>query len=221
MKYVSFDQPRGMKGPNSNRASLQRTSEKSNEPNGNSLTERGLTLMEMLVATCIGAIMITIILALTAYGERSFAVTSSHVDLESKSRHALDVLTSKLRQSTAVMACETNLPFKSLTFTNGIDAFTLTLSWDSEAKTLTLEQVGPTPDDNRTERLLTNCDRWDFTLCERAPRINQSDVTFAPALNLTDCKVLVMSWSCSQNVIGKLETENVQETQIVLRNKLD
>ena len=182
-------------------------------------SERGLTLIEMLVATCIGAIMITIIVALTTYGERSFAVTSSHVDLESKSRHALDLLTRELRQATAVVACETNLPFKSLTVTNALDAFTLTLSLDGEARTLTLQKVGPTPDDNRVERLLTNCDRWDFTLCDRAPRIGQSDVTFNPTSSLSDCKVIVMSWSCSQCVIGKLETENVQEAQIVMRNK--
>jgi hypothetical protein len=51
--------------------------------------------------------------------------------------------------------------------------------------------------------------------------MGQIDVTFNPTLRLSDCKVVAMSWSCSQSVIGKLETENVQEAQIVLRNKLN
>jgi Prokaryotic N-terminal methylation motif len=182
--------------------------------------ECGLTLVELLIATGIGAIMLTIILALASYGERSFAVTSSHVDLESKSRHALDLITRELRQATAVIHCDTNLPFKSLTVTNAIDGFALTLNWDAEVKTLVLEKSGPTPEDNHSEKLLTNCDRWDFTLCERAPRIGQIDVTFNPTSSLSDCKVILMSWSCSQGIIGKLETENVQETQFALRNKI-
>jgi prepilin-type N-terminal cleavage/methylation domain-containing protein len=181
----------------------------------------GLTLIEMLIATGIGLIMMTIILSLTAYGERSFAVTSSHVNLESKSRNALDKLTRELHQATAVINCETNLPVKSLTVTNALEAFTMTLSWDADAKTLTLERTGPTIDDNQSVKLLTNCDRWDFTLCGRAPIVGPTDVSFSAAATLADCKLIVMSWSCSQNVIGKLETENVQEAQIGLRNKVN
>jgi prepilin-type N-terminal cleavage/methylation domain-containing protein len=183
--------------------------------------ERGLTLIEMLIATGIGAIMLTIIVALTAYAERSFAVTSSHVDLSSKSRYALDKLTRELRQATAVISCDTNLPFKTLTLTNAIDAFSLTVSWDADVKSLRLERTGPTTNDNWSEKLLGNCERWDFTLCQRAPTVGPTDVSFNPASSLADCKLILMSWSCRQEVYGKLETENVQEMQIALRNKVN
>jgi len=183
--------------------------------------ERGLTLVEMLIATAIGAIMLTITVALTSYAERSFAVTSSHVDLESKSRYALDKLTRELRQATAVISCDTNLPFKTLTVTNALDAITLTVSWDADVKSLRLERTGLTPDDNRSEKLLANCERWDFTLCQRAPMVGPTDVSFNPASNLADCKLILMSWTCRQEVFGKLETENVQEMQIALRNKVN
>ncbi len=181
----------------------------------------GLTLIEMLIATGIGAIMILIIVTLTAYAERSFAITSSHVDLESRSRLALDKLTRQLHQATAVIACQTNLPVKSLTVTNAVEGYMLTLSWDSDDRKLLLETVGPTPEDDRTDTLLRNCDRWDFTLCNRAPVVGPTQVSFDPALSIADCKVILMSWSCSQKLIGKLETENVQEAQIALRNKLN
>jgi prepilin-type N-terminal cleavage/methylation domain-containing protein len=183
--------------------------------------ERGLTLIEMLIATGIGAIMLTIIVALTSYAERSFAVTSSHVDLESKSRYALDKLTRELRQATAVIGCDTNLPFKTLTLTNAVDAFSLTVSWDADVKSLRLERTGPTPDDDRSEKLLANCERWDFTLCQRAPTVGSADVSFNPASSLADCKMILMSWTCRQEVFGKLETENTQEMQIALRNKVN
>lgn len=181
----------------------------------------GLTLVEMLIATGIGAIMILIIVTLTTYAERSFALTSSHVDLESRSRLALDKLTRQLHQATAVIACQTNLPVKSLTVTNAIEGYALTLSWDSDDRKLSLETIGPTPADNRTETLLRNCDRWDFTLCDRAPVVGSSQVWFNPVSNIADSKLIVMSWSCSQQLIHKLETENVQEAQIALRNKLN
>jgi|KBSMisStaDraftv2_1062788.scaffolds.fasta_scaffold225697_2 hypothetical protein len=186
-----------------------------------SLARRGLTLVEMLIATGIGALMLGIILALVAYAERSFAVTSSHVDLESKGRNALDKLTRELRQATAVISCDTNLPFKWLTVTNAVEGFALTLSWDAETKSLALERVGPTPDDNRREKLLGNCERWDFTFCQRAPSVGPSEVSFSPASSLADCKLIMMSWTCRQELIGKLETENVQEMQVALRNKVN
>jgi prepilin-type N-terminal cleavage/methylation domain-containing protein len=186
-----------------------------------SLPQRGLTLVEMLIATGIGAIMLGIMLALVSYAERSFAVTSSNVDLESKGRHALDKLTRELRQATAVISCDTNLPYKWFTVTNAVEGFALTLSWDAETKSVALERVGPTPDDNRREKLLGNCERWDFTFCQRAPSIGPSDISFNPATSLADCKLIVMSWTCRQEVIGKLETENVQEMQIALRNKVN
>ena len=182
---------------------------------------RGLTLVEMLIATGIGAIMITIIVALTSYAERSFAVTSSHVDLESKSRLALDKLTRELRQATAVFSCDTNLPFKWFTVTNAVEGFALTLSWDADVKSLRLEKVGPTPDDNWSEKLLGNCERWDFTFCYRTPTVGPSEVSFNPVSNLADCKLILMSWTCRQELIGQLETENVQEMQIALRNKVN
>jgi hypothetical protein len=187
----------------------------------NLLAERGVTLVEMLIATGIGVILVTIIVALTAYAEKSFAVTSSHVDLESKSRYALDKLTRELRQATAVVSCDTNLPFKWFTVTNAVEGFALTLSWDAEVKSLRLEKVGPTPDDNRSEKLLSNCERWDFTFCSRTPSVGPTDVSFNPVSNVADCKVILMSWTCRQELIGQLETENVQEMQIALRNKVN
>lgn len=183
--------------------------------------ELGLTLVEMLIATGIGAIMILIIVTLTVYAERSFAVTSSHVELESRSRLALDKLARQLQDATAVIACQSNLPVKSLTVTNAVEGYMLTLSWDSDDRKLLLETIGPTPDDNRTDTLLRNCDRWDFALCNRAPVVGPTQVSFDPASSIADCKVILMSWSCSQKLIGKLETENVQEAQIALRNKLN
>jgi hypothetical protein len=113
------------------------------------------------------------------------------------------------------------LPFKWLTVTNAVEGFALTLSWDAETKSLALERVGPTPDDNRREKLLGNCERWDFTFCQRAPSVGPSEVSFSPASSLADCKLIMMSWTCRQELIGKLETENVQEMQVALRNKVN
>jgi type II secretory pathway pseudopilin PulG len=185
------------------------------------LARRGLTLVEVLIATGIGAIMVGVILALVSYAERSFAVTSSNVDLESKGRQALDKLSRELRQATAVISCDTNLPYKWFTVTNAVEGFTLTLSWDAETKVVKLEKLGPTPDDNRSERLLGNCERLDFTFCQRAPNVSPSEVSFSRASSLADCKLILMSWTCQQELIGKLETENVQEMQIALRNKVN
>ena len=186
---------------------------------------RGWTLIEVLLAMGIGTVLLAMLGAFSIYGLRSFVAVSNYSDLDGKSRQALDYMLRDMRQATQVIAFNTNLASggKSLTVANTNTAtatFTNRYVWDSTARTMTCEQWGVF-----TNTFLSGCDRWEFSLWQRTPQPNTTNIFF-PATNAAGdsdaslCKLISMNWKCSRNMLGKKwNTESVQTAQIVLRNK--
>jgi Tfp pilus assembly protein PilW len=176
-----------------------------------------MSLVKLLVATGLGALLLAAGGMLSIYGTRTFATIGNYSDLEAKSRNALDVVSSQLRQTTAVITCRTNLPVKSLALqTAGDDGgvVTVELAWDADARTFEIKTG------EQKQILLTECDEWDFALFNRAPNLGPDDISFNEATDLKDCKLINMSWRCSRMMSGKTNAESVQALQVVLRNKL-
>ena len=181
----------------------------------------GMSLVELMVAMGLSSLVLAAVGTLTLYGSRSSVAMVNYNDLEGRSRYALDVIGREVRQATELVALSTNAADKSLTFTNADEAATLTLSWDSHSRTLVFEKTGSAP-----QTLLTECDRWDFALYQRTPWVTSSNIFFYPATNnvgvldIRLCKLVSMTWRCSRQIFAKkVNTENVQAAQIVLRNK--
>ncbi len=147
----------------------------------------------------------------------------NYISLDRKSRNTLDVLSREIRNATGVVAFNTNLPARWLTLTNASQATAVTLTYDSNARTLVMTKTG-----QAAQTYLTECERWDFGLFSRAPLLSTNNITFYSATNTTGvmdvtlCKLISMSWKCSRTVLGsKFNTESVQTAQIVMRNKVN
>ena len=182
---------------------------------------RGLTLVEVMMATGLGSLVLAAVGFLSLFGARSSLAMANYTDLEFKSRYALDVISREIRQAKAVVSFQTNLPVKSLTLTNSDQAARITLSWDSNDRTVTLQKTGQSD-----LTALTGCDRLDFNLYQRTPLVTATNIIFYPATNSTGvldpsfCKLVNLSWKCSRAILSqKINTESVQAAQIVLRNK--
>ena len=180
-----------------------------------------MTLVEIMIATSLGMLVLAAVGSMSLYGSRTSIAVINYTDLESKSRLALDLISREIRQASAVVGFQTNLPVKSMTLTNEDEAAQITLTYDSTARIVTLQKTGQTTSTN-----LTECDRWDFGFYQRTPLITSTGVVFYPATNgagaldLNVCKLISLSWKCSRLVAAqKLNTESVQAAQIVLRNK--
>jgi hypothetical protein len=182
---------------------------------------QGFTLTETMVASSLGMMVLAAVAYMSLYGSRSSVSISNYTDLEAKSRYALDVVSREVRQAKAVVSFQTNLPIKSLTLTNADQGALITLTYDSNARTLSLQKTGQS-----SQNVLTECDRWDFGLYQRTPFITSTNVIFYYATNSSGtivpslCKLVNLSWKCSRRVASqKLTTESVQAAQLVLRNK--
>ncbi len=180
-----------------------------------------MTLVEVIVASGLGTLVLAAVGYMSLYGSRSSVAIVNYTDLEGKSRYALDVISREVRQADAVLGFQTNLPVKSLTLTNAAQGAAIVLTYDANARTVSLEKTGQEP-----VNVLTECDRWDFSLYQRTPVVSSTNIGFYLATNGSGvitpqlCKLINLSWKCSRLVAAqKLNTETVQAAQIVLRNK--
>jgi len=182
---------------------------------------RGYTLMEILIATGLAGMVMAVVLGAFKYSGVSFAAMGNYVDLDQNSRKGLDLLGREVRNSSALIAYSTGSP-KYLRFTNSTTSKIITIQYDSSARTLTLAKTG-----QATLTLLTQCDQWDYSLYNKVPYLTTTNISFygatnsAGAVDITQCKLVNMTWKCSRTIFGsKRNTESIQTAQIVLRNKV-
>jgi prepilin-type N-terminal cleavage/methylation domain-containing protein len=180
----------------------------------------GMTLLEVMIAMCLSSMLLTFAGSMYLFGTRSFVAMGNYVDLDAKSRNAVDLMSRDIRESTQVTAFQNDATFKKLTMTNAFEGTGATYIWNATPRTLVCRKSGQ-PD----KVYLTECDAWNFELYQRTPQ-SGGGYDFVPATNapgvydLTLCKLVNMSWICSRTIIGsKVNTESVQTAQVVLRNK--
>jgi len=167
---------------------------------------QGFGLLELLIATSVGSILLISTGMLISFSARSFAAMTNYVDLDSKSRKALDRITRDIRQA------------------NGLTSFTdrelVLQDWDNQPLRYTFNpethQLTRTKD--ATEVMLTECDFLRFDTFQRNP-VGGSYDQYPTAVAAT-CKVIQLSWVCSRRILGaKINTESVQSAKVVIRKQ--
>jgi len=180
----------------------------------------GLTLVEVMVSVALASLLLATAGSVWLYGSRSFAAMGNYADLDHKSRNALDLMSRDIRQATRVTGFHNSGTSRWLAVTNEAEGMGITYTWNAGPRTLVCQKTG-----EAEQVYLTECDRWDFSLYQRAPQKGGGYVFFpatntAGAYDLSVCKLINMTWKCSRTILGdKLNTESVQTAQVVLRNK--
>jgi prepilin-type N-terminal cleavage/methylation domain-containing protein len=167
----------------------------------------GFTLIEIMVASAIGVLLLAVCLSLSLYTTRSIASLTDSVDLSARSRHAIDYMSKKLRQASAVTS---NSPTSVVVTFKGKP---LTYTYDTAARTLVENDQGT------KKVLLKDCDNLKFTLYKRAPVADSFD-QFPAQSTLIEAKVIKVSWHCGRTVVGrKSGSAEMASARIVLRAK--
>jgi prepilin-type N-terminal cleavage/methylation domain-containing protein len=180
---------------------------------------RAFTLVELLIAAAIGTLVLAAIMALSLFSARSFAALSNYVDLDMKSRNALDKMTREIRQANTLTSfSSTQLAFVGTDPVTS-NSYTLTYTWDSANPTNKTLTRTKSPGD--TEVLLSGCDTLSWSMFQRN-LTNDGTYDYAPqpTTNVNECKLLRLTWVCSRRILGKTaNTESVQSSEVVIRKK--
>jgi len=186
-----------------------------------------MTLVELLMAVGISGIIFVALGMMIFFSGRSYAALANYVDLDSKSRQTLDVMSKEIRQVNGVTSFGTNTLsggqvvtnqlVLSGTETNGTTyTITYTYSPTSANKTLTRVKVGGLYPGTNT--LLTGCTYLNFGMFNRVPQDGTLD-NF-PAASFAECKVVQIDWICSRKIFNQSDnTESVQSAKVLIRKK--
>jgi len=169
-----------------------------------------MTLVEVLIATGVGSIVLAAVMTLSLFSARSFAALGNYVDLDIKSRTALDTMSSDIRQADKLTAASsTRLNFQMTDPNNGA-VNSLTYDYSPTAQTLT-RTLGA-----QSSVLLSNCTSLQFSIFQRNIKGGSYDVW--DAADASSCKLVQLTWVCQRSVLGRIaNTESVQSAKVVMR----
>ena len=167
-----------------------------------------MTLVEVLVATAIGSMILVAAGSLMVYNSRSLAALTNYADLDRYSRTAVDKLSEDIRQATALVAfTSTELEFNA---SRGRSNITYTFNPDTRQL---VRRSG-----NNREVLLQECDSLTFTVYGRNNVSNSWDQFVVT--NAAGAKLIKLNWTCSRTILGQaLNTESIQTAKIVMRKQ--
>ena len=185
----------------------------------------GMTLTELLVAVGLSGLVFIAVATMIFFSGRSYAALANYVDLDNKSRNALDRMSKEIRQVDAVTGFATATLPDGQTVTNSIvlsgtetngSAYTLAYDYDPATQTLLrIKQGGSYPG---TNTLLTGCTYLNFGMYQRVPKMNSFDQFDAG--DLATCKVVQLDWVCSRRIFNKTaNTETIESAKVVIRKK--
>jgi Tfp pilus assembly protein PilW len=157
-----------------------------------------MTLVEVMVATALGTLILATAGSLMLYNVRSLAALSNYADLDRYSRNAVDRISRDVRQA-ATLASFTSTELR-FTFPSASDVY---YTYDASGRTLVRRQ---------------GCDGLTFTVYGRNNISNSWDqFEVASAAN---AKLIKLNWTCSRTILGEARnTESIQTAKIVLRKQ--
>lgn len=166
------------------------------------------TLVEMMVASSVGAVLLAGIMSMFWFANRSFASLTNYLDLDQKTQSTLDKMSREIRQVTML----TDFSSTNLTFLN-YDGASLQYIYNPNAQTLTRVKGG-----TNTTVMLTGCDSLQFSIFQRTPASNSFQPY--PTSVVTNTKVIELTWNCYRTILGsKVNTESMQSAKVVIRTK--
>ena len=185
----------------------------------------GMTLVELLMAVGISWMVFAAVAILIFFSGRSYAALANYVDLDNRSRNALDRMSKEIRQVDCVTdSASATLPTGQVvtnrlalsgTETDG-SAYTLIYDYDPAMQTLVRTKAGGSYPGTNT--LLTGCTYLNFGMYQRVPKTNSFDQF--DAADLATCKVVQLDWICSRKIFNKTaNTETIESAKVVIRKK--
>jgi prepilin-type N-terminal cleavage/methylation domain-containing protein len=166
------------------------------------------SLIEVVVAVAVGAILLATLMQVVFYTGRSFAALMNYTELDKYSRNALDQMIYKIRQADEVKSFSSNRIVFSYLKTND-----LVYEYTPENRTLT-ETL-----DGQSKVILKGCDALTFEIYQRNTESGTFD-QFPATITNSAIKLVQLNWTCSRNAMGaRINTESVQSAKIVLRNQ--
>ena len=167
-----------------------------------------MTLVEVMIATGIGTLILAAAGSLMVYNARSLAALSNYADLERYSRGAVESLSRDIRQATNMLSFTST----ELVFNFALGRSNISYTYHPDIRQLVrVEGLN-------SQVLLKECDSLTFTVFGRNNLSNTWDQFVVT--NAAGAKLIKLNWTCSRTILGQaVNTESVQTSKIVMRKQ--
>jgi hypothetical protein len=172
----------------------------------------GFTLVEYMIATSIGLLVLAAALLLWAFATRTCASLFGYVELSTTSKNALDRIGQQIRNADEVRSCSATQLVLISPNDAGTAKITNTFAYKAADQTLVWTNAAT------VKTLLTDCTNFQFAVYTRVPESN-SFVLYTNAWAAGTAKVVQMEWTCIRKVTGdKKSVESQVSAKVVIRN---
>lgn len=167
--------------------------------------QHGWFLAETLVSLAVGITFLLAVIGVFVNSSLSFAELGNYINMDRKSRNALDHMTANIRNAKLLVGYDPAV----LTFKYDAAGTTnLTYRYDSATGLVTEEWT--TGGNTTTKTLLTGCQGLTFSLLDR---------DLVSTTTASSGKVISVAWNCLGTAVGRTNTESMRQSQIVIRNQ--
>jgi hypothetical protein len=167
----------------------------------------GFTLVEFMVGAALGMLLLAAVGSFYLFSLTSFASMANYSELNSKNRHACDMISRDIRSAYSVASATSNQLVLHFAKTDVV------YTHDPDLGTLTRSQFG------QPRLLLKGVDYLTFALYQR-PVTNGTYEHFLTAKTPATAKLVSFEWSCSQRVYRLVKTSHsIQAAIVELRNQ--
>jgi len=167
----------------------------------------GWVVAESVVASAIGLTFLVGLTGIFMSSSLSFVEIGNYTSMDRSSRYAMDRMTTNIRNAKLLTQFAADaLVFKFDT------AGTTNLTYRYDAPTGAVTEEWNVAGNTTTTTLLTGCTKLTFSLLTR-DMVATSDVSAGQG------KIISVDWQCVRKTLGRKETEDMQQAQIVIRNQ--
>ena len=178
---------------------------------------RGFTLVEYMIASSIGLVVLSAALVLWAYASRNCASLLGYMELSTASKNALDRMSQQIRNAKKVTSCSSEQLVLIVPGGTGANPRTMTYAYDRTNQVL--RQIYASSSAQETTTLLTGCTNFSFSVFQRTP-LSNSSALYTNAWNTNTAKVVQMQWTCLRRITGdKSSMESQVSAKVVIRNQ--
>jgi Tfp pilus assembly protein PilW len=168
--------------------------------------QSGQGLVETILAVGLGSMLLVAVASAYYFSARSFSDLANYLAMDSQSRVAFDVMGKDIRQADRLNSYTTN----QLVFQSG--STQIAFNYSPSDRTLTRVAGGV------SQNLLRGCDYLRYDIFQR--NLTNGAYDYYPTATATNCKVVQMTWICSQNLFGrKADSASLESAKIVIRKQ--
>lgn len=174
--------------------------------------------MEVVIASGLGTMVLASVMGFYLFAGRSFYSMENYVNLDMKSRHALDIMSRDIREADGCSSNAFSSANLTLLMTDPASSQPYTVNYNYDSGDDTLTRTSTSASGTQETVLLSNCVSFALSYYRRNPTTNAWAAFPDDPGRADECKLVQIDWTCRRTVLGSIiNSESMESARVVIR----